>query len=276
MLWIEAYTDKIRSHLAIGDAVSLTYAALEARLALERVCYERLRLSHKYISADDLRGWTPRYVVQTVMEMVDPKIASEWTLHISTKPAVEGVPPEGDSIEYVPLGTQKGFDPAQINKLWQTMSSFLHSPKPKNAEMQIDHYGSEEKIKPKIEEVLKELDRLAQGTLTGAMVLKQVSFECVCGQHNVRSELGLQHDSIINCIHENCKEQYRVEKREEDFLFERRMFHVKCHKCSAQDRLPYRHVYEMAKEQKTSFQCGECGEENTFMWRLMQVKRKEP
>jgi hypothetical protein len=53
------YTDRIKALLADGSDSSLTYAALEARLAIERICYERLKISHDYISADDLRTWKP-------------------------------------------------------------------------------------------------------------------------------------------------------------------------------------------------------------------------
>lgn len=213
MIWLRDYTDKIRANLGAGDARSLTYAALEARLALEHVCYERLRISHKYIAADDLRTWKPHYVVRTVMEMVDPNAASEWTLSI-------GAEPGDDPTEYLKVGTQKGFDPKYISQLWQAMSSFLHCDLPKSATSAITHYKSADKLRPKIEEVLSELDRLAEGTLVGSMVFQQTSFDCICGQRNSRSTSALKHGDIINCIKENCREQYQVEKTAEDFLFE--------------------------------------------------------
>ncbi|MBN8848758.1 MAG: hypothetical protein J0I73_11770 [Sphingomonas sp.] len=39
----------IRAQLEEGSPRNLTYAALECRLALERICYERLRAMHDYI-----------------------------------------------------------------------------------------------------------------------------------------------------------------------------------------------------------------------------------
>lgn len=268
MLWLQEYTDKIRSHLSAGDPKSLTYAALEARLALERVCYERLRIAHKYISSDDLRTWKPQYVVQTVMEMVDPKIASEWQLQIGSKP-------DDDSSEFIPIGTQKGFDPKYINQLWQAMSSFLHCDVPRESTQSISHYKPQEKMKQKIEETLCELDRIAEGSMMGALVLRQINFECVCGQINGRSAIVLRNDDIVNCVKEGCKEQYRIEKKDDEFFFERRVQHVECHKCGTKDRFKYREFHDLRKDQAAWFFCTECGEKNTFMWRLMQVKRKE-
>ncbi len=235
---------------------------------MERVCFERLRVAHNYISADDLRTWKPQYVVQTVMEMVDPKIATEWQLSIGSEP--------GDSpTKYIPIGTQKGFDPKYINQLWQAMSSLLHCSVPKSAKQPIVHYRVDDKVKPKIEEALQELDRIAEGTIVGSLVLEQVSFSCVCGQANRRSVKGLTHDTVINCIKEGCKEQYRVEKRDDEFYFERRLEFVNCHKCGTKEGLPYRALHEIERGTRIWFHCRNCGQENTFMWRLMQVKRKE-
>ncbi len=268
MIWLKSYIEKIRDHLDTGDAPSLTYAALEARLALERVCYERLRIAHKYISADDLRTWKPQYVVQTVMEMVSPKIVDEWTLQIGSQPI-------NDPTDYITLGTQKGFDPKYINSLWHAMSSFLHCEPPRNENDPIGHYRPESKIKQKIMEALNELDRIAQGTIMGTTIFSQITFDCVCGQKNQRSTEALQNDDIINCIRQSCKEQYRVKKSGEEFSFERRVQHVTCHACSTPDKFPYRKIHEIKNDQLACFICSRCGEENTFMWRLMQVKKRQ-
>jgi hypothetical protein len=266
VFWIKEYTDRIRSLLKDGDASSLSYAALEVRLALERICYERLRNAHSYISADDLRTWKPQYVVLTLMEMVDPKIASDWTLSMGSEP---GDHPE----KYIEIGTQRGFDPKRVNHLWQAMSSFLHAEFPRSSDHDIEHYKSPDKMRRKIEEALQELDRLATGTLIGSLVFEQVSFTCVCGQLNKRSTHTLSHCQIINCFSEGCKEQYVVEKGIDEFLFERRVLPVFCEKCAAKTGLPYRLATELPKDTRLHFSCRECGQENNFMWRLMQVTR---
>lgn len=266
MFWIKEYTERIRSLLNEGDASSLTYAALEVRLALERVCYERLQIAHNYISADDLRTWKPNYVVQTLMEMVDPNIASEWKLSIGSTP--------GDNPEkYVDLGVQKGFDPKRLNQLWQAMGSFLHCELPKSANNPIAHYRSAEKMRTKIDEALEELDRLAEGTLIGSIVFEHVSFSCSCGQINKRSTEALSHNDIINCIKEGCKEQYVVEKIEKELFFERRKLSVPCEKCASDAWFPYRPLAEMSKDSRGTFLCKKCGQENNFMWKLLQVSR---
>jgi len=65
---------------------SLTYAALECRLTLEYLCYERFKLTYSYLSQDDLKNWVPKDVVKQVSEDVDDDIDKEFTLSISTQP----------------------------------------------------------------------------------------------------------------------------------------------------------------------------------------------
>ena len=68
--------ETIESLLSEGTASSLTYAALECRLALERACYDRLRNAHDYISIADIKKWQPSEVIKKLQEIVDPEIAN--------------------------------------------------------------------------------------------------------------------------------------------------------------------------------------------------------
>jgi hypothetical protein len=264
MNWMADYTDRIRALIDDNSEASLTYAALEARLAIERICYERLRLAHNYISADDLRSWKPQYVVQTLMEMVDSKIASEWTLSIGSEP--------GDNPkEYLEVGVQKGFDPKKLSRLWQTMGSFLHNRVPKNQHELISHYSDAEKILPKLNEVLLELDRIGQGTMMTAMVFEQISFECSCGQTNKRAKPGLSDGMTVNCIRESCKEQFIVEETDNEFYFTRKSLPVTCRECGHENQLPNRQLIELPKEAHGAFDCAKCGVKNLIKWKLMQL-----
>lgn len=228
MRLVQAYIEKIKALVAQGDAASLTYAALEVRLAVEHVCYQRLRISHKYLSADDLRKWQPGYVIQTVMELVDPQIASGWTLSMGREPSKDGEDPR-DTKEWVHIGTQASLDVKLLVKIWQAMGSFLHTDLPKSHDHPLTHYRPVEEMRSKVEEALKELERVAEGTLVGSIVPEAVSFECECGQRNNRSARTLKNNSIVNCIRPDCKEQYKVELIDDEWYFERRKLTVRCY-----------------------------------------------
>ena len=86
MIWLKANTEKIRELVKTNTAESLTYAALEARLSIEMVCYERLRNAHDLISHDDIKRWQPNRVVNKLTQEVDDQIASSYTLSMSKQP----------------------------------------------------------------------------------------------------------------------------------------------------------------------------------------------
>ena len=142
MLWLKTYTEQIQSLVAEGTPRSLTYAALEARLAIERVCYERLKIAHDYISHADIKKWQPQYIVTTLIQEVDTNIARSFTLSMSKAPVKEGDRREDlAEHEYIEIGRQVGFDPVRLGKLWNALGNFLHVRLPKTKSDNMTFYG---------------------------------------------------------------------------------------------------------------------------------------
>ncbi|MGB3795564.1 MAG: hypothetical protein WA957_04595, partial [Alteraurantiacibacter sp.] len=153
---------RIETLLADKTEASTTYAALEARLALEKVCYDRLRQRHNYISHEQLKRWQPGAVVLTLMKEVDAHLGQTMTLKIGKNP---GVTPEND--DYVEIGTEVGFNPKRIAKMWQALANLaLHVRLPKHSNDHISAYGDKAQIRAKVDEVVMELKRLSKGTMT--------------------------------------------------------------------------------------------------------------
>jgi hypothetical protein len=174
--------DTIKRHLADGSDRVLTYAALECRLAIERICYDRLARAHDYISHEEVRRWQPHHVIKLLEADVDPHVASTYTLSISTQPVVEGE--DLTTKDYVPVGTQQGFDGARLAKLWNALSNTaLHVSLPKSSDAGVTQFGNAGAIRIKVEQALIELERIATGTMTSNGFGPGVSFTCGCGQH---------------------------------------------------------------------------------------------
>lgn len=165
MIQLQPVIDRIKVLLADDTEQSVTYAALEARLALEKVCYDRLRQRHDYISHDQLRRWQPGAIINTLMKEVDEHVGQTLTISIGKSPAEAGVKPEDD--EYVPIGTEVGFDAKRIAKMWNALAKLaLHVRLPEHKDDHIADYGDKARTRAKVEEVLSELERLAKGTMT--------------------------------------------------------------------------------------------------------------
>jgi hypothetical protein len=270
MLDLKSIIERIERLLAEDTDASVTYAALEARLALEKVCYDRLRQAHNYISHAQLRRWQPRDVVNTLLSDVDLSATTTRRLFMSKKPAVPGVKPDDD--DFIEIGTEIGFDPKRIGVLWNALSNLaLHVKLPTHKDDHITPYGDKAKIRLKVEEVARELERLSQGTMSFSGIGPEVSFVCTCGETNRRRAALLRAGQSVFCINPECKGSWVVHKDGDETTFESQTGEVNCERCGKVNHLPWRWLMALKYDQTASFSCHTCEQKNFIQWRLTQV-----
>jgi len=276
MVNIQPSIDAIERLLIEGTPQSLAYAALECRLAIEALCYERLSIAHNYISHDDLKRWQPRDVVNILIQEVDAQIASTFTLYISRDSVPEGkgemVQSDYEALEYLPVGTQIGFDPKLIGKLWNALANVaLHVQPPKSADDVVAIRGEPEKIRARVVEALAEIKRISSRNLLSSGLGEEVSFDCSCGTTNKRRAGLLQAGQTVSCINPACKESFSVEIRDADILFTRRTFAVLCSMCSQPADIPMKWAEKLKVDESLNYVC-DCGHGNLLQWKLMQLR----
>ncbi|WP_426026133.1 hypothetical protein [Brevundimonas sp. TSRC1-1] len=271
MINIPPIIERITELLNQDTDASVTYAALEARLALEKVCYDRLRQCHDYISHEDLKKWQPNQVVNTLINDVDQHATSTRTLSISRLPSVEGRDPKDE--DYVEIGTEVGFDPKLMGKFWNALAKLaLHVRLPQSRNDVIPNYGDKEKIKAKVIDVITELRRLSNTTMTFSGIGEEVSFECDCGTKNRRRADLLKEGQVVSCINPECAGSWHVRIDGKDIGFKARLAHIKCEQCAKCNHIPWRSVAAMKYDQVGSFYCDSCEYKNYFKWVLKQVR----
>jgi hypothetical protein len=269
MLNLNPVISKIEELVREDTDASITYAALECRLAIERICYERLRISHDYISHDDLKKWQPSDVVRVLIREVDSNAAETFTLSVSTSSRPEGAPPptleEYQAMEFLPIGTQVGFNPNRLGSLWNALANLaLHVSLPMSKSDSIPHYGSKDEVKKKVSEALAEIKRIGEGTLlSSGMGLstgmgEEVSFTCLCGSMNKRRLQFLADGKILSCVNPSCIESYSFLKS--DLLFERRTLEITCRACGTKRNVPTRMIEKLRVGQRLPFHCEGCAE----------------
>jgi len=239
MLQIRPIIDRIRDLLAEGTNASVTYAALEARLALEKVVYDRLRQRHEYISHAQLKAWTPGDVVKRLLSEFDPHMTETLILSMSRTPHVPGVAPADE--DYVQIGVEIGIDARKVARMWQALSNLaLHVRLPESKDDQIPEYGEQPAIRRKVEQVLIELERLAKGTMTFSGVPNggDVSFVCTCGAKNKRRAKLLSDGQNVMCINPKCIETWKAVSEEGGFYFENVLVEVPCKICEKINSIP--------------------------------------
>ena len=271
MIQYSPIIERIDALLAEDTDASVTYAALEARLALEKVCYDRLRQAHDYISHAHLKRWQPGNVVKILMEQVDPHVTATRTLKMSKYPAEEGVRPDDD--DFVEIGTEVGFDAKRVAKMWQALAKLaLHVRLPENKDDHIPDYGDTAAIRKKVEQVVEELKRLSGTTMTFSGIGREVKFECDCGVLNRRRADLLSEGHSVYCINPTCLASWKVEKTGDDFWFAPEELFVGCIHCGHQNHFHLRDVMGMEKNEIGRFKCDECSGENGMRWQLFQAR----
>lgn len=283
MLNIQKRIELIEKLTEEGTERALTYAALECRLTLEYLCYERFKMTYTYLSLDDLKGWSPRDVVKQVSEDIDSNITNEFTLSISKEPT-EGrslnTKEDYESLEYVAVGTQSALNLKRIHKLWHGLSNAaLHIPVPSIGSGELTLYQNREKIRKVIESTVDYL-RGIKGNLLMAGPLGEVfSFNCQdCGIKIARPVKNLVSPLAVNCISPECKESYLLEpgEQEKDIKITRRVFRIKCQSCDEDLDVPSNIFKELRFDQQLNIVCGSCQTSLELIMRpLMRVGEGE-
>lgn len=253
---------------------SLTFAALECRLTLEYLCYERFKLSYSYLSIDDLNGWQPKHVVKQVSQDIDENITKEFRLSIS-KQSVDGKLPktreEFESIEYELLGKQAELNINKLHSLWHGLANIaLHIPVPTIFSGQISIYGDKLKIKEKVGQVIQFLQGIDGNLLMGGSMEPVFSFNCFACDTRISKPTKLLSSPIkVNCISPKCNESYLVEARKKkyDFKITRRFFKFECKHCHEDLDVPSNLFKELKFDQQLNIVCSSCQASLTVIMR---------
>lgn len=248
-----------------GSDQSLTYAALECRITLEYLCYERFKMTYAYLSLDDLKGWRPKDVVKQVSEDVDSNIDQEFTLSISTE-SIEGRPlktkEDYELLEYVALGTQSALNLLKIHKLWHALSNAaLHIPVPSIGSGELKLYQDKAKILKIVKSTVEYLRGIKGNLLMVGPLGEVFSFDCqACGIKIKRPVKNLDSPLVVNCISPECKESYFLEpsEQEKDIKITRLIFKFKCQRCDEDLDVPSNIFKELRFDQQLNIVCGSC------------------
>jgi hypothetical protein len=265
MLDVKKRIQAISALIEQGTPESATYAALECRLAIEYLCYERMQMALDLVSYADLKGWQASKVVRAVEELVDEDISSAFTLSIAREPKL---PPGQDltlkgreKLDYHPIGTQAPLDLKKLTKLWNALAnSALHVQVPKLRTDQLSIYGNLSRTTEIVQQCLRELSKIGDGTLLSNGFGPEVSIACYgCGFPVKRRAERLSDKQTVSCVNPDCMESYTVEKiAVNEFTFERRLVIFDCADCGTPNNLPWRQVEKMKVFEVEDVACSGC------------------
>ncbi len=119
---------RAEAELASNDDERLKYAALELRIAMESLAYERVLSYRSELPADKLKLWQPRKIMEVLLEL-DPTADKTSSLAIARQSS-PGVPAE----PFRSMGTDRVVSNKEIKKYYDKLGSYLHAPTVMQAE----------------------------------------------------------------------------------------------------------------------------------------------
>lgn len=264
MIDIKARIDTIDGLLKENTARSLTYAALECRLTIEHICYERLQIAHDYISHADLRAWQPSQVIKQVEREANEYATAPFRIAIATQPIQKGKEPKSqedfEAFEYVDIGMQAAIKIRQLTSLWNALSNVaLHAALPVSKDGAVSFYGDEDVIRSKVEETLRELVGLSKGNMISSGIGEEVSFTCAGCHKLIKKKRNLLHDKqVVSCIMPECAESYLVHIGANEVEFTRRGHVTTCEHCKVQTYISARLVEKLRVGESLEMKCDAC------------------
>jgi len=272
---------KVEALLDQGTISSLTYAALESRLTIELICYERLMAAYGYFSYSDLRRWQPKDIVQQVIWEANELAATALKFSVSETPVDPAHPPQSvadyENFEYVDVGTQVGFNIKEIGKLWNSLSgAALHVRTPKSKDSHLSVYGDPEKIRVKVEKALDLFKEVAKGNLLTTSPGPEISYKCDgCGT-TIKRKMDLIYNGMVaSCGSDGCNESYVLTIDESGVEFGRRQTTFPCDGCGTTMAIPAKQAEGLRMDQLLIAECGDCGEKAEIKLRPCKVVRSK-
>ncbi|PSJ16080.1 hypothetical protein [Nitrosomonas supralitoralis] len=264
-------------------AQSLTYAALECRLTLEYLCYERFKLWHSYLSSDDLKNWQPKHVVKQISEDIDENIIRGFTVSISSHSSVDKqlkTKEYYESLDYIPLGHQSELNLNKMHSLWHGLANVaLHIPVPAISWGELEIYGNKENIRNKVETTVEYLSGLRGNLFMSGVIGEVYSFKCFICDTSIKKPVKylMSSPTLVNCINPKCNESYLIELdgKEQEFKITRRTIKFSCIGCNGDLDVPGNVFRELKLDQQLDLRCPSCNASSTVIMRPHMKKNKD-
>jgi hypothetical protein len=260
MIDVKNKIDTIRKLLNEGDHHQIRYAALECRLALEKICYERLRLAHKYIPLEKVREWQPPMLLKFLVREVEPSLLGGARISISRTP-IEKIGElsreDYEAIDYVELGEQAFLNIAKISKLYYKIGSHLHVSMPSMTPEKGDKFF--ETAKRHVQEVVDELSTISKGSIEFFSPTKVIKFECICGEEILRTEHALQNATVVRCLKPKCRISYAPQQNDHGYELCRRVASIVCPHCDETTKQELADLEHLTIKAHHATNCPSCG-----------------
>lgn len=176
-----------KTEMATADDARLRFAALQLRLALEALTYERAQMYQDELPPSEIDGWQPGKLIKVLIE-IEPHIYQNATYNIRRE--ASETRPAGDR---VPLGQDVVIPMKEVQKHHSALSSALHMPTIR--QLDAGQGFNHAKVRSKCEDAIAAIEKALSSTVRTNLG-NFGSFDCLKCSTRVRRRLGLKGTSV--------------------------------------------------------------------------------
>lgn len=243
---------RAKTELASGDDARLHYAALELRMAIECVTYERAKSYEKELPENEYDVWQPSKLMSKLLDL-DPLADQGGTLSFGLEDE-----PGVCAKEIKILGTENVFSMRDIKSTYDALGSFLHQPTIK----QLRGPGHNlQKLRIRCVELIERIDSVLSSKVFNINIGNFTSFNCMssdCGKPIRRRLPSGKTEVKAVCI--ECAAEHLIQINQDDSIVVKPIVQdVPCSgpNCDQSIKL-FKHELRVG----TSWKCPACGDGN--------------
>lgn len=165
--------DRALSQLATEDATHLKYAALELRLAMEALTYDRARAYAAEIPPSSYDTWQPKKLMLLLLD-IDPNAGRDSMLSVGVETEY-GVQPA----VMKPMGQEKVLSLATLKKHYDALGSYLHMPTIK--QLDADSSPDKDKLTKRCKEIAEFIAGVLASPVFNITLGGFAEITCECG-----------------------------------------------------------------------------------------------
>ena len=250
---------RARELIATGHAVDLRYAALELRMCLEAMTYEKLRTFEKYLPPSALEKWQPAQLLKAMMQF-DAHADQTFQLRVGEE-STPGAAVHPADMQLV--GEHKAFGFAWLRTNHNKLGSVLH--------VQRKGRGMDERVlREYLEMIAARIEDAQTGSITGATFHELARFDCnLCKAEVTFSRHYAKTTGRAVCLNPDCEAEYRLTPHGDGFEYQVLALQIPCKGCGETLGVLLQAVRPGAR-----IECPSCHHRHQIVWALHDEPRE--
>lgn len=193
--------DRAKRWLADPAPEGIRYAALELRMVMEMLTYEKLRSASDVIPPSVVDTWQPPQAVKALLEF-QPMADRTFKIDIGRLPADTDL----DKQEWLPLGEHYALPLKWLRKHYNKVGKMLHAPSARETQA-----AQPAKQSAYLGEVVDELEKALISGIAGFTERGGYTFNCGdCGKFVIRNADAMEAGQTAVCPTPGCDAEYRL------------------------------------------------------------------